>query len=220
MFRVLVTGGSRGIGKEISKIFSDNHYDVHSPGRQELDLMSDRSIENFICEFPEGFDIIINNAGVNKINSVEDISNTEIDEIVTTNLIAPLQIIRGFVPHMKQKGRGRIVNIGSIWNVVSKPGRSVYSSTKHGVHGLTMTLALELSNFGILVNTVSPGFTATDLTRATNSPEEIKGIEKGIPLGRMADPVEIARTVFFLGSFDNTYITGQNIVVDGGYSIQ
>ena len=220
MHSVLVTGGSRGIGKAIAEVFAENGYDVHSPARDELDLSSKASIEAFIGRNKEGFDVIINNAGINPINLIEETDERDIDETVMVNLIAPMLIVRGFAPKMKQRKSGRIVNIGSVWNVVSKPKRSVYSSTKHGIHGLTMTLALELSGFGILVNTVSPGFTLTDLTKQNNSPEDIRNIEKNIPVGRMADPAEIAAVVFLMGSFDNTYITGQNIIVDGGYSIQ
>lgn len=220
MYRVLVTGGSRGIGKEISKLFNGRGYEVHSPERNELDLLSKVSIETYIKNNPKGFDVIVNNAGINPINLIEDVTYEDLENTVAINLIAPTLLIKGFVPGMKQKGSGRIVNIGSIWNVVSKPGRAIYSSTKHGIHGLTMTLALELSQFGILVNTVSPGFTLTDMTKMNNTSLEIEKIEKNIPIGRMADPIEIAKAVFFLGSYDNTYVTGQNLVVDGGYSIQ
>jgi len=220
MYSVLVTGGSRGIGKAISEAFAKNGYDVRSPGRDELDLSSKRSIADFIKKNKEGFDVIINNAGINPINLIEDTKESDIDETMMVNLIGPMLLIRGFAAKMKEMKRGRIVNIGSIWSVVSKPGRSVYSATKHGIHGLTMTLALELAPFGILVNTVSPGFTLTELTKKNNGPEEIKKIEKMIPAGRMAEPSEMAKAVFFFGSFENTYITGQNIVVDGGYSIQ
>ena len=220
MHRVLVTGGSRGIGKAISEIFAGNSYDVYSPGRNELDLASKASVGSFIKANPKGFDVIINNAGINPINSIEDVKEADIDDTVMVNMIAPILLIRGFVPEMKKKKCGRIVNIGSVWNVVSKPKRSIYGSTKHGIHGLTAALALELSDLGILVNTVSPGFTLTDMTKQNNPPAEIEKIGKQIPLGRMAEPEEIAKVVFFVGSFDNTYITGQNIVVDGGYSIQ
>jgi len=220
MHRVLITGGSRGIGKEISKIFTESQYEVFSPERHVLDLASKKSIENFIYKNPDGFDVIINNAGINHVNLIENTQIADIDEMIMVNLIAPTLLIRGFAQRMKQRKTGRIVNIASIWSVVSRAGRAIYGSTKHGIHGLTMAIALELSEFGILVNTVSPGFTLTDLTKSTNGAEEIKKIEEQIPLKRMADPAEIAKVVFFLGSFDNTYITGQNIVVDGGYSIQ
>ena len=220
MYKVLVTGGSRGIGKAISEIFAENSYEVLSPGRNELELTSKGSIRSFVKLNPDGFDVIINNAGINPINSIEDTKETDIEDTVMVNMVAPILLTRGFVPKMKERKSGRIVNIGSIWSVVSKPKRSIYGATKHGIHGLTMALASELSDFGVLVNTVSPGFTLTDLTKKNNSPAEISKIEEQIPLGRMAEPEEIARAVFFLGSYNNTYITGQNIVVDGGYSIQ
>jgi 3-oxoacyl-[acyl-carrier protein] reductase len=220
MYRVLVTGGSRGIGKAISELFFDNGYDVCAPKRDELDLSSRESIRGFIEKNEEGFDVIINNAGINHINLIEDTNENEMDEIIKVNLTAPMLIIKGFAPKMKQRKSGRIVNISSVWSTVSSQKRAVYSSTKHGLHGITMTAALELSGFGILVNTVSPGFTATDMLKNNNTPEEIEKILRNTPLGRMADPAEIAKVVFFLGSYDNTYITGQNIVVDGGYSIQ
>jgi len=220
MYSVLVTGGSKGIGKAICELFREKGYEVRSPGRSELDLASRGSVAAFIKKNKEGFDVIINNAGINPINLIEKTEEKDIEETMMVNLIAPLLLLRGFAGKMKERKTGRIVNIGSIWSAVSKPGRSVYSATKHGIHGLTMTLALELAPFGILVNTVSPGFTLTDLTKQNNSPEDIAKIEKMIPICRMAEPSEMAKAVFFFGSYENTYITGQNIVVDGGYSIQ
>jgi 3-oxoacyl-[acyl-carrier protein] reductase len=119
---------------------------------------------------------------------------------------------------MKAKGYGRIVNITSIWSVVSRSGRSLYSLTKWGIIGLTKTLSIELAENNILVNSVAPGFTKTDLTESTNSKEELKTINSQIPMKRMAEPIEIANLVAFLSSNLNTYITGQNIVIDGGYT--
>jgi 3-oxoacyl-[acyl-carrier protein] reductase len=112
------------------------------------------------------------------------------------------------------------VNLGSVWSIVSKPGRLSYSSAKHAIDGLTNTLALELAEHAILVNTVCPGFVDTEMTRQNNSSEEIEALCKQVPLGRIASPNEIAELVYFLGSEQNTYITGQKLVIDGGYTIQ
>ena len=119
---------------------------------------------------------------------------------------------------MKLQNYGRIVNIGSIWGIVSKRGRVVYSATKHGIHGLTKTLAVELAEYNILVNTVCPGFTLTELTKKNNTDEEIAKISLNIPMGRMAESEEIASMVCYLVSDKNTYATGQLIAVDGGFT--
>lgn len=220
-FEVLITGGSRGIGKEIVNIYSRAGYKIYAPSRDELDLADPSSVERFIVgNSHRFFGIIINNAGVNHINTIENIVDEDLDDMMNINLLSPLRLIRGFVPNMKNHKFGRIVNVGSIWGIISKPGRAGYSVTKHGIHGLTKTLALELAADGILVNTVAPGQTMTELTMRNNSAKEIEQMERDIPIGRLADPDEIARVVFFLGNEDNTYITGQELVVDGGLSIQ
>ena len=119
---------------------------------------------------------------------------------------------------MKKQNYGRIVNIGSIWGLAGKPGRTVYAATKHGIHGITQTLAVELAPYNILINTVCPGFTLTELTYKNNSPEQIKEVSSFIPMGRMAEPIEQARFICYLVGNENTYITGQQIAVDGGYT--
>ena len=138
--------------------------------------------------------------------------------MLTTNLISPIRLIRGFVGQMKRRKFGRIVNIGSVWAVVSKAGRCVYSASKNGLHGVTNTLALELAPYNILVNTVCPGFVLTELTFKNNTPEQIATLAKDIPVGRLAQPEEIAETVYFFGSENNTYLTGQKIIIDGGFT--
>lgn len=221
MKKVLVTGGSRGIGNEIARIYREHGFEVDTPAREILDLTSGDSVESYIREKAErGYDIIINNAGCNFVNPIEKVSDTELEEMLYVNLISPIRLLRGFAGGMKKRNFGRIVNIGSIWGIISKPGRSVYSATKHGIHGVTNTLALELAPFNILVNTVCPGQTLTELTKKNNSPDEIKKMELDIPLGRLARPEEIAGVVYYLGSEENTYITGQQIIVDGGLSVQ
>ena len=94
----------------------------------------------------------------------------------------------------------------------------MYSMTKHGIHGLTKTLAVELAEYNILINTVCPGFTLTELTYKNNTAEQIDGISKEIPIGRMAKPYEIASAIAYLAGDENTYMTGQLIAVDGGYT--
>lgn len=220
--RVLVTGGSRGIGKSIVEVYRARGYEVEAPPRKELDLSKNESIEAFLekVKSSRSYDIIINDAGVNLINEIDKVVIDDLEEMMRVNLLAPIKLLRGLVPYMKQNEFGRIVNIGSIWGVVSKPGRSIYSATKHGIHGITMTLALELAPYGILVNTVAPGQTMTELTVRNNPGDGIRKMEQDIPLGRLAQPEEIAKAVYWLGSDENTYITGQQIVVDGGLTVK
>lgn len=221
MRTVLVTGGSRGIGRAIVQKFEENGYRVVAPTRQELDLTSGESIANYIeAHKAEYFDVIVNNAGCNDIHEIECITDEEMENMMMVNLISPIRLLRGFTGNMKKAGYGRIVNIGSIWAVVSKAGRCVYSATKNGIHGVTNTLAVELAPYNILVNTVCPGFTLTELTRKNNTDEEIKEISRSIPMGRMAEPEEMAEVVYFLCSEKNTYLTGQKITVDGGFAEQ
>ena len=221
--RVLVTGGSRGIGKSIVELYREHGYVVEAPGRSELDLAAPASVETFLDRVRAsgiGYDIVVNDAGVNLINEIDKVNDCDLEEMLSVNLLSPIRLLRGLVPHMKEKHFGRIVNIGSIWGVISKPGRSIYSATKHGLHGISTTLALELAPYGILVNTVAPGQTMTELTVRNNPGDAIKKMEEDIPVGRLAQPVEIAKAVLWLGSEENTYITGQQIVVDGGLTIK
>ena len=219
MKKVLITGASRGIGKCIKEKFLKEGYDVFCPTREELDLSNEESVNKFIEKYSnEKIDIIINNAGINEINLIEDIKDEEINNMFAVNLVTPIKIIRTFAKGMKERKFGRIINISSIWGVISKEGRCVYSATKNGIHGVTNTLAIELAPYNILVNTICPGFTLTNLTKKNNTKEQIEEISKEIPLKRMAYPEEIADAVYYLGCSNNTYITGQKLIIDGGYS--
>lgn len=215
----LVTGGSRGIGKAVAERFTEMGYKVCVPTHQEMDLALSASVEWYLEQHRDAeYDVIVNNAGINDVHEVEEITEDEIDRAMNINLISPLRIVRTYVPAMKRNQYGRIVNIGSIWSLVSKSGRTVYSMTKNGIHGLTNTLAVELAEHNILVNTVCPGFTLTELTRKNNTQEQIDTISAQIPMCRMAQPDEIAEIICFLASERNTYVTGQKIAVDGGYT--
>jgi 3-oxoacyl-[acyl-carrier protein] reductase len=218
---VLITGASRGIGKSIAEKFEKNGYVVIAPTRDELDLTSKTSILDYVEKNKAVcLDTIVNNAGINPIDAVEDIKENDIQDVFQINMIAPLLIIQGFIGSMKQNKKGRIVNIGSMFSCVAREKRTLYCMSKNGIHGLTNTLALELGEHNILVNTICPGYTDTELARKNIPPEERVKIEKKIPLKRFANPEEIAEMVYFLGSDVNTYVTGQKIIIDGGFTAQ
>jgi NAD(P)-dependent dehydrogenase (short-subunit alcohol dehydrogenase family) len=206
--RVLVTGGSRGIGKAIVNKFEKHGYVVYSPTREDINLSNKVSLK-----FKE-FDIIINNAGINPIKPVTEISN---EEVMRVNYLSPLEIVQQCLPFMINQNYGRIINIGSIWIDSAKPGRLAYSASKNALHSLTKALTAEYAQYNILSNTISPGFIGTDLTYQNNTKEEIALLSKQIPVGRLGLPEEIAKLVYTL-SVENNYIAGQNIIIDGGYS--
>lgn len=206
--RVLVTGGSRGIGKSIVELFTSNNHHVYSPARSELDLSESPKLKN------TEFDVVINNAGINPIASIDKI-NTE--EVMRINYFSPLNIIQQCLPYMVSQNFGRIINIGSIWIDLAKQNRSAYSASKSALHSLTKSLASEYSKFNILSNTISPGYIATELTFKNNTDNEIEKIVSNIPIGRLGTVGEVSKLVYSL-SIDNTFITGQNIIIDGGYS--
>ncbi len=215
---VLITGGSRGIGKAIVMLLKTEGYKIIAPTRDELDLNDDSSIEAFISRHKtKHIDIVINNAGVNYPQWIDETSDKNITETVQVNLVAPIKLIRAVVPGMKKRKWGKIVNISSMFGVIARGKQVLYTATKHGINGVTKTLGLELARYNILVNSVCPGFTATDLV-LRNPPEKIKALEAEVPLGRLAKPIEIARLVHFLISEKNTYITGETLLIDGGYT--
>ena len=176
------------------------------------------SVGQYVLSYKDyGINILVNNAGINLPKKVEEMSADEILEITTINQIAPLILAIGFATNMLEQEWGRIVNIGSIWGEVGRGTRMVYSTTKHGLNGLTKSLAQQLGPH-VLVNTVSPGFVDTQMTRDNLTPQQLEDLLKRVPLGRLIKPDEIAETVAFLVSDRNSAITGQSIVVDGGFT--
>lgn len=239
---VLITGATRGIGKQLADDFQrlganliltgtrpdqikKLNEDVEKRGQGQkfkyfcTDFSNEASLLDFVQELRkyDSIDVCINNAGINRINYIYDASLNDWDDILNVNLRAPFAILHDVSQIMKKHGYGRIVNVGSIFGVVSKEKRAIYSSTKAGLVGLTRAAALDLAPYGILVNCVSPGFVLTDMTRRILTEAEIKDLAARVPLGRMAVPEDISKVIVFLSSDLNTYITGQNIVVDGGY---
>lgn len=238
---VLITGATRGIGAALAQDFHTNGADLILTGTNlkqivdlernnaekgitnikyiQVDFTNEVSLQNFLNNIAhcKQIDVCINNAGTNRIDFIDSAKIDDYDLLTSVNLRAPFLINRQVSRLMKRARYGRIINIASIWGVISKPKRSIYSTTKFGLIGMTKAMAAELGKYNILVNAVSPGFTMTELTRSTLSKREIKKLTTQIPLNRFAQPEEISKVVLFLSSDINSYITGQNIIVDGGF---
>ena len=216
---VFLTGGARGIGAAIRQDLVTAGYTVISPSREELDLASKDSVEAYLRKHADlSVDVLINNAGMNVPEKISKISWDTWSKALQTNLTSAVLLIQFLAPGMSSRGYGRILNTSSILGIVTKEGRAAYSMTKAALNALTRSAALEFGAGGVLVNSLAPGYVDTELTRKNNSPEEIASIIRSIPLGRMADPQELAKVAGFLVSDHNTYLTGQTIVVDGGFT--
>ena len=215
----LVTGASRGIGLAVATRFEELGARVLAPTRAELDLADRASTERYLAGLDQPIDILVNDAGFNRLAGLEETDDELIRETLEVNLVAPLRLARALAPAMAERGWGRVVNISSVWAVVAKERRLPYIVSKTGLNGLTRAIAVEFGSRGVLVNAVAPGFVLTEMTTQNNSPEEIAAIARGVPLRRMAQPAEIAELVAFLASSRNTFMTGQIVVCDGGYSI-
>jgi len=237
---IIVTGGTRGIGNAIANLFNRLNGNVIATGTDKkeiknlnesstsgeikyfhLDYNMKQSVELFLKYLSEHkyIDVLINNAGINKINSIDVIKENEWDTINNVNLRGPFLLTKKMAYIMKNQKFGKIVNIASIFSVVSKAKRAVYSTTKWGMVGFTKAVALDLAPYNILVNSVSPGFVDTELTKEVLGEQGIKKVVKSIPQNRLATPEEVAKIVVFLSSDNNSYLTGQNIIVDGGFTV-
>ena len=238
----LVTGATRGIGKAIADTLWQSGAEVYLTGTKQeeidalnqevkaqgierkhylcLNLSSEDSLNKFLQELEKipQIDICVNNAGINIVRDFCEVPFEEFMKVQQVNVFGPRLILNVVVPKMRAQKYGRIVNIASIWSVINRPGRSSYGISKNAIHGLTKALSIELAADNIMVNSVSPGFTMTELTKNTNTPEQLVELENKVAARRLADPQEQANVVAFLCSEQNSYMTGQNLVVDGGYT--
>lgn len=237
---VLITGASGDIGKAIAVKFAKENYNigihynksesVAQNLRNEIkkygvdaecfcaDLTDHVSVLRLRDEFISRFgsiDVLINNAGISKIAPINDIDFCEWDKIIKTNLSSVYYAVKVFLNDFIKTKRGSIINISSIWGVSGASCEVPYSASKAGVIGLTKALAKELAPSNIRVNSVSPGIIDTKMNSTLNE-NEISDFIADVPIGRMGTVREIAETVYFLASEKASYITGKNIIADGG----
>jgi 3-oxoacyl-[acyl-carrier protein] reductase len=232
MKKVLVTGASRGIGKSVAELYKQKGYYVIGTASQDIkqlpiyldeyrqcDLSENHSLENF-ASYVESkqIDILINNAGINIINNFCDIDPADFQKIQQVNVYAPFRISQSVIPSMRKSGWGRIVSVSSVWGKKSKAGRASYSTSKFAIDGLTLSIANEFAKENILCNSVAPGFIDTEMTHKNLGPIGISKILENVPINRLAKVTEVAEFIVWLGSEHNTYITGQNLPIDGGFT--
>jgi 3-oxoacyl-[acyl-carrier protein] reductase len=217
--KVLVIGGSGDIGQAIVKEFTFKKAQVISTSSEMLNLNSTQNIKNFFKESHTEFNTLIFAAGQNTPRPCWEIDTDAMESTLTINVKAFVEIMYHLIPFMRKERYGRIVAISSIFGFLSRKGRLSYTVSKHALLGAVRNYAIELAADNILVNAVSPGYIETKLTHKNNSSEQISELKKQIPLGQLGQPVHIAKLITFLCSEDNQYITGQDIVIDGGFSI-
>ena len=229
--KALVTGGTRGIGYQIAHDLAALGASVVITGTQvapnnlpdsitfkPVDFLNTEQTGQFIDFLKtQTFDICVNNAGINKIAPFCEVGEDDWNSILRVNLTVPFLIQQAVSESMMSRQYGRILNVSSIWGTISIPQRASYSSSKFGLRGMTLAAAAELAKDNVLINTISPGFTLTDLTKSILTADKMAEITNKIPIKRMADPREISNVAVFLVSDLNSYMSGQNIVVDGGF---
>ncbi len=237
----LVTGGSKGLGLAMARGLAEAGADIVIASRHEQELQSAQTeivretgvrVKYIVADLTQRaeaarlaeasldafgrIDILINNAGSNTPQSIEEIDDGTWDRLLELNLSSCMALTRALVPQMKQRAWGRIIYISSIMAFVSTAGRSTYSATKAALVGMARAQALDLGAHGITVNCLAPGPFLTDLPKACFSEEQLAKLAAGTALGRWADPKELAGPALLLASDAGSFITGETLLVDGG----
>jgi len=238
----LVTGGSKGLGKAMARGLVEAGADVLISSRHENELrpalaeilqgtarqgryfVADMSRRDDVARLAEAaikafgrVDILINNAGTNVPQPIDEIRDKDWDAVMEINLTSVMALTRALVPPMKARRWGRIIHISSVMAFVSKSGRNAYSATKAALTGLARASALDLGPYGITVNCIAPGPFLTDLPGQLLSAAEKEEFAKMTALGRWADPKELVGPTLLLASDAGAYITGTTLVIDGGF---
>ena len=237
---VLVTGGSRGIGREVAEVYAENGYDVvinyvsdktdiegiknefEGKGVKCLLVKADVSkaedVDNMVEEAIKEFgkiDVLVNNAGITRDTLLMRMSEEDFDKVIEINLKGTYLVTKAVTKYMMKKRRGSIINLASVVGVVGNAGQTNYSASKAGIIGFTKSVAKELASRNIRANAVAPGFIETDMTSVLSDSVK-ENISTQIPLKRMGTAREVAEVIYFLGSDKSSYITGQVINIDGG----
>ncbi len=236
----LITGATRGIGKQIAITLAKQGYNIALNYRKENeelentkkeieeigvqviavkgDVANFEECENFVKQVIERFgqiDVLVNNAGITKDMLLMRMKKEDFEQVIDTNLVGTFNVTKNVVPYMMKARSGRIINISSVVGISGNAGQTNYSASKAGIIGFTKSLAKEIASRNILVNAVAPGFIETNMTDVLK--DDVKQeIAKNIPLKRMGTAQDVANVVKFLASDDSSYITGQVINVDGG----
>ena len=236
----LITGGTRGIGKEIAYTLAEENYDIIINYRTEneelMNLKKEIEQKRVRCLLLKGdvsnfedckklveeainrmnhIDVLVNNAGITKDVLLMRMKPEDFNEVINVNLIGTFNMTKNVINYMMKERKGRIINVSSVVGISGNAGQTNYAASKAGIIGFTKSLAKEVASRNILVNAIAPGFIQTDMTNILK--ENVKDeIAKTIPLKRMGTAKDVANVVKFLVSEDSSYITGQVIQVDGG----
>ncbi len=238
----LVTGGSKGLGKAMARglaeagadvVISSRHENELRPALDEIlagtgrrghyvvaDMTNRADVKRLADEAVRRLgkvDILVNNAGSNTPQPIDQVTDDAWDKLLELNLTSVMALTRALVPGMKERRWGRIVHISSIMAFIAKEGRNAYCATKAALVGMARASALELGPFGVTVNCIAPGPFLTDLPLSLLSQEERDAWSQAMALGRWGDPKELVGPVLLLASDAGSYITGQALVVDGGF---